>query len=120
MWLKMLSLLVLGMLSLSVQASPFAHQTAKSPKIALSNASVEQYNLAPETLIVTALDSVCFDKERLPPELECCHIDSCSVLILNDIKNASFDRILDSRPVLSSWPYKPIFTLKKPPKLTAV
>jgi len=120
MWLKVLSLLILCALSLSVQASPFGHQSVKTSQIETLSSTLEQGYSQTRSLTFTEFNPVCINQEPSPPELECCHIDTCSALILNDIKEPSFVVFLDSHPVLSSWPYKPISALKKPPKITVV
>ncbi|GEM_PF-2466257 len=121
MWLKVLSLLVLCVLSLSVQASPFGHQTETNTQLeALTPALDQGDSQHTRSLTFTEFNAVCINQEPSPPEQECCHIDTCSVLILNAIKETYLVAFLGSHPVLTSWPYKPISTLKKPPKLTAV
>jgi hypothetical protein len=121
MWIKVLSLLILAILSLNVQASPFGHLDEKNTQLeSLTPSHNQDYSQQTSTLTLTDFDTICVNQETSTPELECCHLDTCSVFILNDINDSSLLVFLDSHPILTRWPYTPISPLKKPPKFTVV
>ena len=121
MWLKVMSLLILCALSLGVQASPFGHspvdKTALSPLISSTQSVIIKDSDLADTLLSQAL---CIKDETSLPDIECCHIDTCSVLALNTDKTASLSLFNDSLPVFISWPKQPLSPLKKPPKIIIV
>lgn len=122
MWLKVMSLLILCALSLGVQASPFGHspvdKTALSPLTPSPQSVIIKDSDLADTLLSQAL--LCIKDETSLPDVECCHIDTCSVLALNTDKKTSLSLFNDSLPVLISWPKQPLSPLKKPPKIILV
>lgn len=121
MWLKVMSLLILCALSLGVQASPFGHSPVHKTALSPPNSSTQSVIIKDSNLADTLLSqTLCIKDKTSPPDVECCHIDTCSVLALSTEKKSSLSLFRDSLVMLISWPKQPISPLKKPPKIIFV
>ncbi|EAQ66356.1 hypothetical protein MED121_06725 [Marinomonas sp. MED121] len=116
MWFKVLSLMILCLLSLSAQASPFGHANAlNSEDVQLS--SDRTFN---PLYSQAFLETECRKSQTISAKLECCHIDTCSALMLDLEKNTGLPLLSDSQTIFIHWPDTPLSRLIRPPKVSFV
>ncbi|WP_438467554.1 hypothetical protein [Marinomonas sp. PE14-40] len=116
MWFKVLSLMILCLLSLSAQASPFGHANALNPESSQFSHERTFNHLHSQAF----LDTECRRSQTNTAKLECCHIDTCSALILDLDKSLELPFLGDRHALLIHWPDTPLSRLIRPPKVSLV
>lgn len=121
MWLKVLSLFILCSIAFGANASPFGHAPELENSYVSQNAQagLNAFNTI-QSVNETQFTGLCIEEKSTITDIECCHLDTCSVLLISRIKAPSAMLFLKPYPALKHWLYKPISNLKKPPKFIAV
>lgn len=116
MWFKVLSLMIFCLLSMGAHASPFGHTSglnSEGPLFSFGQASTKLHSQA-------FLDTDCRESRTIPSRLECCHIDTCSALILDLDKSLALPFLADRHSLFIHWPDTPLSRLIRPPKVSFV
>lgn len=116
MWFKVLSLMIFCLLSMSVHASPFGHTSGLNSESTLFSSDQVSTKLHSQAF----LDTECRRSKTNTAKLECCHIDTCSALILDLDKSLALPFLGDRHALLIHWPDTPLSRLIRPPKVSLV
>ena len=124
MWFKVLSLMILCLLSLSAQASPFGHDTSLNQDSDRFYSGYTAHNVQASLNQIRSqqafLETECRKSQAITAKLECCHIDTCSALFLDLDKSRALPLLLDNHAIFIHWPDTPLSRLIRPPKVSFV